>query len=302
MPLLGFDELFQRADSRRGRTPVAAAGGADETVLRALREAADRGWVEPILTGRADDIRGAAEAARVSLDGMTLIDTDEPAREAVRAVSDGRARLLMKGQVATPALMRAVLDPETGLRTEHVIGQVVLMEIVPHGRRFLMVDTGVCIAPTLEQKRNLLRSAITMAQRLGEPEPRVALMATTETVNQAMPDTVDAAQLVREAAEGQFPGCRVEGPLSFDLAYAADAGEKKRIGGEVVGAADVMLFPNLLSANLTVKAIMYTAECRFGGVLCGTASPVVFMSRADRVGTRLNSIALALAVMEKTAL
>ena len=67
--------------------------------------------------------------------------------------------------------------------------------------------------------------------------------------------------------------------------------------GEVVGAADVMIFPDLLSANLTVKAIMYTADCCFGGMLGGTAAPVVFMSRADSPQTRLNSLALTLAVL-----
>ena len=55
-----------------------------------------------------------------------------------------------------------------------------------------------------------------------------------------------------------------------------------------------MIFPDLSSANLTVKAIMYTADCRFGGVLRGTNCPVAFMSRADDVPTRLNSLALAL--------
>ena len=68
--------------------------------------------------------------------------------------------------------------------------------------------------------------------------------------------------------------------------------------GDVVGrgAADALVFPDLLSANLTVKAIMYTANCRFGGVLFGAACPVVFMSRADATGTRLNSLALALRI------
>ena len=60
-----------------------------------------------------------------------------------------------------------------------------------------------------------------------------------------------------------------------------------------------MIFPNLLSANLTVKAIMYTADCRFGGMLGGTAFPVVFMSRADSPQTRLNSLALTLAVLDR---
>ncbi len=67
--------------------------------------------------------------------------------------------------------------------------------------------------------------------------------------------------------------------------------------GVVVGAADAMVFPNLLSANLTVKAIMYTADCRFGGVLGGTSAPVVFMTRADTPATRLNSLALSLALL-----
>jgi phosphotransacetylase len=72
------------------------------------------------------------------------------------------------------------------------------------------------------------------------------------------------------------------------------AADKKGVAGDVAGAADILLFPNLLSANLTVKAIMYTADCRFGGVLGGASCPVVFMSRADTTETRLNSLALAL--------
>jgi phosphotransacetylase len=123
-------------------------------------------------------------------------------------------------------------------------------------------------------------------------------MAATETVKESMPETVDAAELTRRNQQGELAGCVIEGPLSFDLAYATDAGTKKRIGGSVAGAADILLFPSLLSANLTVKAIMYTADCRFGGILQGTAAPVVFMSRADTTTTRLNSLALTLRILE----
>ncbi len=44
---------------------------------------------------------------------------------------------------------------------------------------------------------------------------------------------------------------------------------------------------------------MYTADCRFGGVLAGTAAPVVFMSRADSTATRLNSLALTLRIIDQ---
>jgi phosphotransacetylase len=180
-----------------------------------------------------------------------------------------------------------------------VVCQVVLMEIPRDGRRFLLADTGVTVRPRLDQKADILGSAVAVARALGADRPRVAVMAATESLNTTMPETLDAAELQNRHGRGEIAGCVVQGPLSFDLAYAADAADKKRVGGEVVGAADVMVFPDLLSANLTVKAVMYTADCRFGGVLQGASAPVVFMSRADTAATRLRSLALALRVLDR---
>jgi phosphate butyryltransferase len=274
--LPSFGELHSWADNRRPMATIVVAGGADATVMEALGIAEQRGWVRPRYPRH---------------------DAETPAEAAVQLVREGAAQLLMKGQISTPALLKAVLDPDAGLRTDHVIGQVVLMQIVPSQRRFLLVDTGICIQPTLEQKADLLRSAVQLARKLGCQRPAVAIMAATEKVTKAMPETQDAAELVSRSKAGVFGDCVVQGPLSFDLAYAVDAGEKKRLSGEVVGAAEVMLFPNLTAANLTVKAIMYTADCRFGGVLVGVRCPVVFMSRADTVATRLNSLAFALRLL-----
>jgi phosphotransacetylase len=294
MGLAGFEELFREADARRPGVPVAVVGGADRTVLEAMRQACDRGWAAPLLAAPETEIRRVADESGVGLHGLTILDTDEPAAAAVAQVRAGRARLLMKGQVSTPALMKAVLDPERGLRTGRVICQVVYLEVRPAGRRFLLADTGVSIRPMLEQKADILRSAVAVAQALGAEVPRVAVMAATEAVSEAMPETLDAAELQRRGAAGEFAGCMIQGPLSFDLAYAADAADKKRVRGPVTGAADVLLFPDLAAANLTVKAIMYTADACFGGVLCGAACPVLFMSRADTTATRLNSLSLGL--------
>ncbi|MBX6315802.1 MAG: phosphate butyryltransferase [Isosphaeraceae bacterium] len=298
MPLLSFDDLFRAADALPAPVPIVAAGGADRTVLEALRRATDRGWTAPIVVGQERALREVAEAHGLRLDGFTLLDSDDPARAAVAEVRAGRARLLLKGQIATPDLMKAVLDPTSGLRTGRAIGQVVLMEIPHAARRFLLADTGILIHPTLEQKADLLRSLVEVARALGADQPRVAVLAATEKVNAAMPETLDAAELQRRGQASAFGNADVQGPLSFDLAYAAEAAASKRISGAVVGAADAMLFPDLTSANLTVKAIMYTAACRFGGILRGTSHPVVFMSRADSTATRLHSIALALKLMD----
>ena len=302
MGLPGFGQLHLRADSTASPVPVAVAGGADRTVLEALRVATDRGWVEPIVVGNEAEVRRLADEIGVDLGEFAIVDVLEAEDQAVAAVAEvrrGRARVLAKGQVATPSLMHAVLDPEHGLRTGRVVCQVVLMEIVYQARRFLMADTGICVKPKLATKVDIVRHAIEVARALGVESPRVALMAASESVKASMPETVDAAEIRRRNVEGDFAGASVQGPLSFDLAYSIDAGGKKRVEGVVVGQADAMVFPDLLSANLTVKAIMYTADCQFGGVLRGTSVPVAFMSRSDTAATRLNSLALALAMLSE---
>jgi phosphotransacetylase len=283
--------------------PVVAAGGADRTVLEAMSLAQRRGWILPILTGSVSEMNSFAKDLDIDLSDFELIESEDPAAAAVGVVRMGRAKMLMKGQIDTPSLMRAMLSRENGLRTDRCICQIVLMEIPRDSRRFLLSDTGITIQPTLDQKADILKSMVGVAAALRDGDnyqaelPRIGVMSATEKVNESMPDTLDAQELSRLNQTGEIPGCIVQGPLSFDLAYASDAAEKKRIEGSVVGAADGMLFPNLLSANLTVKAIMYTAACRFGGVLCGAACPVVFMSRADSTETRLNSMALTLRML-----
>jgi phosphotransacetylase len=295
--LPSFEALRQQSDVRAPRVPVVVAGGDDVTTIEALAIVARRGWIRPMVTGPADVIVKLMDERGIDPTTFPILPAERPADAAVGAVRDGRASILMKGRVATSELMRAILDPTSGLRTGEPIAQVVLMEIVRDPRRFLMADTGVIPLPDDVQALGIVRHVVGMAHALGVDRPRVALMAASESVSPHMPETGRAAALARAINLGAVPGCIAQGPLSFDLAYAADAGERKRVGGEVVGAADAMVFPDLLSANLTVKAIMYTADCRFGGVLRGAACPVAFMSRSDRLETRLNSLALTLALL-----
>ena len=137
----------------------------------------------------------------------------------------------MKGQVDTPTLVRAVLNSDTGLRIGRAVCQVVLMEIVDQNRRFLLADTGITIQPSLAQKAEMVESLIAVTRALGTESPRVALVAATEKATPSMPDTLESAELARRNSAGEFAGAVVQGPLSFDLAYSANAGEKKKIGG-----------------------------------------------------------------------
>src|SRR3954451_15052686 len=127
MSLPRFGQLHQRADALAAPVPLAVAGAADRTVLEALRVAADRGWVAPILVGVEAEVRRLADEIGIDLEGFSIRDVEgveDQAFAAVAEVRDGRAALLAKGQVATPSLMHAVLDPGRGLRSGRVVCQV----------------------------------------------------------------------------------------------------------------------------------------------------------------------------------
>ena len=295
-----FETLYERASQTAIPIGVAAAGGADETVLMALRQAAAWGWGKPYVCGLEFDIRALCEQLNLDATQFEIIDSESPAQTAVELIHQGEVSLMMKGQIATPDLMKAILNRESGLRTGRAIGQIVLMEILRDQKVFLMTDTGITIRPTVDQKKDLMMQLIETAHKLGCSIPKIALMAATEKVNEAMPETLEMSELIGASEQEFGDRCHTSGPLSFDLAYHTVAGSRKGIEDPVIGQADGMLFPDLLSANLTVKAIMYTADCKFGGILCGTSAPVVFMSRADDVSTRLNSLAYALQLVRNS--
>jgi phosphotransacetylase len=113
MKLPGFVELHDRADRREVPVAIAVAGGDDPTVIEALDIAVRRGWVRPVVVGPEAEIRARARSLDVGLGGIQFRNAkgDEVARAAVAVVRHGQARAVMKGQIATPGLMKAVLDP-----------------------------------------------------------------------------------------------------------------------------------------------------------------------------------------------
>src|SRR5271168_4262493 len=119
MAVDGFKRLYHDADQRPQPATIAVAGGDDPTVLEALRIACDSGWVRPIVVGPEPRIREVAAVCEIELEDFTIVhaEGDAIAAAAVALVRGGEAQALLKGQIATPALMKAVLNHDTGLRT-----------------------------------------------------------------------------------------------------------------------------------------------------------------------------------------
>ncbi|MBS7700951.1 MULTISPECIES: bifunctional enoyl-CoA hydratase/phosphate acetyltransferase [unclassified Chelatococcus] len=264
--------------------------------LSAAIEARDEGLLDPILVGPEGKIRAVAAAAKISLAELAIEPVAHSHAAAARAVElavAGKVAALMKGSLHTDELLGAVVHPNSGLRTERRISHVYAMDVPAYGKPLIVTDAAINIQPTLEHKRDICQNAVDLLRTLGIAEPKVAVLAAVETVNAAMPSTLDAAALTVMAARGQIIGACVDGPLAFDNAINPEAARTKGIVSPVAGQADILLVPDLEAGNMLAKQLIYFAGADAAGLVLGARVPIILTSRSDSLKVRIASAALA---------
>lgn len=293
--MINLDEIEQAVkDHPVQRLAVAVAQS--ESVLQAVKDAQTRAIADPVLVGEEREIREVAEKVGLDLVQAAVIDVADECEAAARAaleVREGRADVLMKGHLHTDDFLRAVLDKERGLRSEHIMSHVFILETTALNRLTLVTDGAMNIAPDLVGKANIIMNAVYLARLLGVQRPKVCVLAAVELVNPNMPATLDAAALAKMNDRGQFPECEVDGPFALDNAVSTLAAEIKRIKSPCAGLGDILLAPDIESGNILAKSFSFLAGGRVAGVLVGAAAPVVLTSRADTAEAKLYSIATA---------
>lgn len=295
-----FDELLLKVNELPNKK-VAVAVAQDEPVLEAIKVAKEKGIADAILVGDKVKIKKIAEKIGMDLSDYEIVNEINEAKaslEAIRLVSSGEADMVMKGLVDTATFLRSVLNKEVGLRTGKLMSHVSVFEIEGIDRLILLTDAAFNTYPDLKAKVQILNNAVGVAHACGIDIPKVAAVCAVEVVNPDMPATIDASLLSKMNERGQIKNCIVDGPLALDNALSVEAAHHKGITGEVAGKADIILLPNIESANVMYKTLTYTAKTRNGGLLVGTSAPVILTSRADSFETKINSIALAALVAE----
>ena len=260
--------------------------------LQALRHTI----ITPILVGDPARIAGTAAALGADLTGIEVVAAPghaAAARAAVDLVRAGRAQALMKGHLHTDDLLRPIVDRDRGLRAGRRLTHVFVMDVpgVPHP--LLVTDAAINIAPDLLTKADIVQNAIDLAISLGIATPRVGVLSAVETVNPAIPSSIDAALLSKMAERGQITGGLVDGPLAMDNAVDIGAARAKGIRSEVAGRAEVLVVPGIDAGNMLAKQLSYISHAEGAGIVLGATVPIILNSRADSAAARLASAAIA---------
>jgi phosphate acetyltransferase len=277
-------------------TPTAVVHPCDQSSLEGAVEAARLGLIAPVLVGPSQRIRSVASASGIDIADYPIIDVPHShaaADAAVKLVQEGKAEALMKGSLHTDELMGAVVRREGGLRTGRRISHCFVMDVPSYAQALIITDAAVSIAPTLEEKVDILQNAIDLGHALNMPEVRVAILSAMETVNPKVPSTVEAAALCKMVDRQQITGAIVDGPLALDNAINLEAAKIKHIESPVAGRANVLMVPDLEAGNMLAKSLSFLAGADAAGIVLGARVPIILTSRADSVTTRLASCAVA---------
>jgi phosphotransacetylase len=293
-PYRHYRGLITRANAKPA-VKTAIVWPCDELSLGGAIEASKEGLIVPVLVGSETEIRGLAEAMQLDLGAIQIVDSDDSRAAAIRAVEmarRGEVQMLMKGSLQTDELMSAVVSREGGMYTGKRFSHVFALDVPSYHKTLFVTDAAINFQPDLKDKIDILQNAIDMMLTLEVESPKVAILSAVESVNPAIPSTLDAAALCKMVDRGQISGAIVDGPLAFDNAISSDAAQIKKIKSPVAGDPDLLMVPNMEAGNILFKELQYLAGALAAGVVVGAKVPVVLTGRADGELARTASCAL----------
>ena len=291
-----FQELIENIRSNTAKR-VAVVTPEDPEILQIVSHLSKDKSANFLLLGDPKAIEDIAQTNHIELgEGVEIEESLEQAEAANRAVAyvkEEKVDTLMKGMLHTSIFLRAVLNKEKGLNIGKTISQISVVEKPDGDGLQFITDCAISIAPTLDQKVEIIENAVALAHRLGIEKPKVAVISALEVVNPNMPDTLEAAILAKMADRGQIKGCVVDGPLALDNAVSRHAAQQKQLQSKIQGDADILLVPNLVVGNVLSKSIAFYGGKSMAAAVGGLDVPIIMTSRSELLENKELSIHLA---------
>jgi malate dehydrogenase (oxaloacetate-decarboxylating)(NADP+) len=297
--------------------------GDHEKILRACHILSEEKIALPILLGHEETIRARAAELGVSLTNMTVVDMERSSRREAyiqeyyrlrqrRGVTLSEARELINNRNIFGSLMVSMGDADALVsgETQHypdtirpalqvvkvrdgmrlVSGLYVLL--TRKGELLFLADCSVNIEPSAEDLAEIAICAAEAARRF-DIEPRVAMLSFSNfgSTRHALTDKV---RLATELVKRRDPLLQVDGEMMADTAVTPEILDQDYGFSALKGAANVLIFPDLQSANIAYKLLMRVGGAEaIGPLLMGMSKPVHVLSRGTDVESIVNIATIA---------
>jgi malate dehydrogenase (oxaloacetate-decarboxylating)(NADP+) len=296
--------------------------GRHEKVLRAAQIVVDEGLAQPILLGSETEILRSIEEHGYNLENVTIIDpaTSSKRTDYAQALFELRQRKGMTlhdaiDQLQDPTVFGALMVrlgdadalvagvsqhyPDTMRPTLQIIGKddqvtrvagVHLMLI--HNKTYFFADTTVNIDPTAEELADIAICSADVAREF-HVEPRVAMLSFSNFGSARHP-AAEKVRLATELVKQRRPDLMIDGEMQADTAVAPDLIKEMYPFSALERGANVLVFPDLQSANIAFKLLQRLGGAEaIGPILMGIDKPVHMLQLGSEVKDIVYMTALA---------
>jgi phosphate acetyltransferase len=323
--------IWDRARANAARIVLPEA--TDGRIVAAAGIAAGEGLAAPVLVGGAAEIEKITGEVKADLTGVTIVDPSRGEdldrysgmlyeRRKHKGMGTDEARELAISPLCFGALMVAARDADgivagAATPTADVLRSLILsigslggvacvssafLMVIPEAdggeRAFIFADPSVIPDPDAGELADIAVASARTMERLTGIKPVVAMLSYSTKGSACHPridKVIEATRIARETA----PDLVIDGELQVDAAIVPVICEIKAPGSRVAGRANVLIFPNLESANIGYKLVERLAGGRaFGPILQGLARPASDLSRGCGVDDIVNTIAMTAAQKE----
>ncbi|KAA3631562.1 MAG: phosphate butyryltransferase [Calditrichaeota bacterium] len=289
--------VFEKVKSNRIYR-AALVAPSDVQTLEAVVLAKDHGIIEPFFIGDEKLLIEKATKYDIDIDGIEVLDINEPKlalETALKMGELGEIDFIIKGKIETRQFLDFLYSDELNFSPKKSASHVAVYKIDSYPKPLFLTDSFVNTQLDLKKKMMLIQNAVKFAAKLSVNNPKTAILGAVEVVYPQMAATVDAAVLSKMNERRQIKNCQLDGPLSLDIALDSYAAEAKGItDSAVAGDADILVAPDIETANGVYKAMSTFAQAEIGGVIVGGIVPITINADCDSIENRYNSILLAI--------
>ncbi|WGH26876.1 MAG: phosphate acetyltransferase [Candidatus Bostrichicola ureolyticus] len=203
-------------------------------------------------------------------------------------VYDGLADGMVSGVIHTTAnTIRPALQIIKTIPTIKTVSSIFLMLL--YDRVIIYGDCAIVPNPTSEQLAEIAICSAITAKSLGI-EPKIAMLSYSSG-DSGLGKEVDKVKNATIIVKKRKPELIIEGPIQYDAAVDWNIGIRKLPNSNVIGQANVFIFPDLNAGNNTYKAVQReTKTIAIGPILQGLNKPINDLSRGATVDDIYNTI------------
>ena len=156
----------------------------------------------------------------------------------------------------------------------------------------LFADCAVHPDPNAAELAQIAVSTGKTARAIARIEPKIAMLSFS-TKGSAKHEFVDKVVEATKIAKEMAPDMQIDGEMQADAAIVTSVGKKKAPDSKIAGEANVLVFPDLQSGNISYKLVQRLAKAEaIGPILQGMAAPINDLSRGCSVSDIVNLIAI----------